>query len=212
MTSDQLIRKSIEYHDPKGQWNSFIDTLYFRQELPNDQERIRVIFIDRKNNNFSFKGDLPEGVLRYEVRSDNGTAYWNNSKEFPDTIRTKYRISNDRALLYRDYYSYLYGMPMKLNDPGTNIDPLVEEVTFHDKEYYKIKVTYSEEVGSDTWYFYFDKNNYGLGAYEFWKEEPGDGEYLLLNGVKILNGIKLPRNISWYMTIDDRWLATDILE
>lgn len=212
LTATELIQKSINYHDPTGTWESFQDTLRLLQENPKKETRRRLVTLDRLENKFSFRSDLKDGLLEYKVLDNEGKAYWNGSESIPDSIGTKHRISPERAKMYRNYYSYLYGMPMKLNDPGTIIQPAVEEVLFHDKEYYKITVTYEEAVGSDTWYFYFDKNTYALGAYEFWKKKPGDGEYLLLEGIKEIDKIKLPHKVAWYMTVDDRWLGTDVLE
>ena len=43
--------------------------------------------------------------------------------------------------LYRDYTEYVYGMPMKLRDPGTIIDPEVTTVTFEGQEVQQVRVT-----------------------------------------------------------------------
>jgi len=211
MSADELIRKSVSFHDPNGVWPSFQSSLNLIQENPKNENRKRKIFLDIKGGTFKFEGVYPEGRLQYEVENGQGKALWNNSESIIDSIKSKYRITDDRALMYRNYYSYLYGMPMKLRDKGTVVHPDVETVVFHGKEFYKIKVSYDESVGNDTWYFYFNKATCALGAYEFWKKVPGDGEYLLLEGIKEIDGVKLPEKIAWYMTIDDRWLGTDVL-
>jgi hypothetical protein len=210
--AEELISKSIKFHDPKGKWASFQHTLNLNQDNPQKETRKRIVYLDRLANTFSFEGAYATGKLEYKVINDLGKATWNGSESIPDSIRTKYRISDERAVMYRNYYSYLYGMPMKLMDPGTIVHPQVEAVEFHGGDYYKIKVTYEESVGTDNWYFYFKKDNYALGAYEFWKKTPGDGEYLLLEGTKEIGGVKLPRIIKWFVTADDRWLGSDIIE
>ena len=212
LSAGELINLSIKYHDPENKWMEFAEYLNLKQESPDGEEKRRKVFLDRKNSHFTFESQLKGGLLKYEVLGNSGKYFWNNSETLPDSIAKKYRISPERAVMYRNYYSYLYGMPMKLKDPGTILDPKVESVLFHGKEYYKIKVTYEEGVGGDTWYFYFDKSTFALGAYEFWKKEPGDGEYLLLEGMKEIGGIKLPEKIAWYYTEGDKWLGTDILE
>jgi hypothetical protein len=53
----------------------------------------------------------------------------------------------------RNYYT-LYGLPMKLTDPETIIDPVVVKKEFMGKEYLVLK--YEEGIGKDSWYFYFD--------------------------------------------------------
>jgi hypothetical protein len=39
----------------------------------------------------------------------------------------------------RNYYTFLYGLPMKLADPGTIIDPVVVKKEFMGKEYLVLK-------------------------------------------------------------------------
>jgi len=57
--------------------------------------------------------------------------------------------------MIRNYYSYLWGMPMKLRDPGTRLDPEIRETTFEGRPVRALKFTYGAEVGSDTLHFYW---------------------------------------------------------
>ena len=126
--------------------------------------------------------------------------------------RATYNISCERAKKMRDYYTYLYGLPMKLKDPGTLLDPLVDTKTFKGKNYLVLKVTYSKEVGTDTWYFYFDPSSYAMEAYQFFHDESkNDGEYILLSGEEIINNVKIPKTRAWYYNKNDQYLGTDIL-
>ncbi len=112
----------------------------------------------------------------------------------------------------KDYYTYLYGLPMKLNDPGTNLDPKTEKKTFKGKDYLVLKVTYDAEIGKDTWYFYFDPTTYAMEVYQFYQDESkNDGEYLILKGLESIEGIKMPQTRAWYMNKDDKYLGTDTL-
>jgi predicted membrane-bound dolichyl-phosphate-mannose-protein mannosyltransferase len=114
--------------------------------------------------------------------------------------------------MYKDYFTYLYGLPMKLRDPGTLIDPKVVQKTKNGTDYWVLKVTYEPEVGSDTWYFYFDQSSYALKQYQFFHEESkNDGEYIILEDEINIAGIKMPKNRSWYYNSDDTFLGKDIL-
>jgi len=93
-------------------------------------------------------------MLHYSVKNDKGQSYWNSRTEIPLSLADKYKITNDRAVMYRDYYTYLYGMPMKLKDKGTIVQKEIEQVSFYGNKYNRIKVTYQPEVGTDTWYFF----------------------------------------------------------
>ena len=114
--------------------------------------------------------------------------------------------------MYQNYYTYLYGLPMKLKDAGTIIDENIILKEFNGENYLVLKVTYEKEVGKDTWYFYFDQTTYALKRYQFFHDESkNDGEYIVLDQELLVNGIKIPKNRSWYYNNDDRYLGIDIL-
>ncbi len=114
--------------------------------------------------------------------------------------------------MYKNYYTYLYGLPMKLKDPGTIIDDKVERKVFHGKEYLVLKVTYTEDVGKDIWYFYFNPKTYAMEVYQFFHDEAeNDGEYILLTEEKSINDIIMPKNRAWYTNKENKLLGTDIL-
>ena len=137
---------------------------------------------------------------------------FNGETNISEAVAKENDLSCERANLYKNYYTYLYGLPMKLNDEGTQIDPKVTKKTFKGKEYLVLKVTYAETVGKDTWYFYFDPKTYAMEIYQFFKEEAkNDGEYILLTEEVIVNDIKMPKKRAWYYNKDNGYLGTDIL-
>jgi len=212
-TASELLDKSIAFHDPKGKWDTFKGQLDFRVLRPDKPDGKRVVKINNKKATFDFSATYPEGELIYKVKSNEGSMSWNGSENIPADIAKKYRVSADRPLMYRNYYTYLYGMPMKLKDPGTIIHNDIELANFYGESYYKIKVTYDSVVGKDTWYFYFNLTTYALEAYQFFKDESkNDGEYILFEGLKTINHIKIPKDRKWYYNKDEKYLATDVLE
>ncbi|WP_226789221.1 DUF6503 family protein, partial [Polaribacter reichenbachii] len=117
----------------------------------------------------------------------------------------------ERAKLYKNYYTYLYGLPMKLKDKGTIIHQKVEKKSFKGKEYLVLKATYSKEVGKDTWYFYFNPETFTMEIYQFFKDTKDSGEYILLSGLETINQVKMPKIRAWYYNKDNKYLGTDIL-
>jgi len=112
----------------------------------------------------------------------------------------------------KNYYTYLYGLPMKLKDSGTIINEKVKREIFKNKEYLILKVNYTEAIGKDTWYFYFDPSTYALEVYQFYHDEAkNDGEYILLDSLETINGIKMPKTRAWYYNKDNTYLGTDDL-
>jgi len=207
-----LLDKSIEFHDPNGKWSTFKAQLDFTTNWLDKPDDKREVFIDIAGEHFQFAHQYENGLLNYEVLKDTAFAKWNGSLEIPKDAAEKWKISKERAILYRDYYCYLYGMPMKLKDPGTIIDPEVQTVEFYGNNYDRIRVSYDPEVGKDIWYFYFNIKTHALEAYQFFHDEAkNDGEYVLFEELKVLDGIKMPRIRKWFYNKDEKYLATDIL-
>jgi len=107
---------------------------------------------------------------------------------------------------------------MKLKDPGTHIANTFERKSFKGKEYLVLKVTYDESVGEDIWYVYINPETYAMEIYQFFKTDVNgneietSGEYILLSGETVINGIKMPKNRAWFYNKDDLYLGTDILK
>jgi hypothetical protein len=102
---------------------------------------------------------------------------------------------------------------MKLRDPGTRLSPEVEKRTFHRKEYWVLEVRYDSEVGQDLWYFYFDPETFALQAYQFYHDKAeNDGEYILLEGLHRLDGMRLPKIRTWFTNKEGKLLGTDTLQ
>ena len=108
----------------------------------------------------------------------------------------------------RNYWTYLWGLPMKLRDPGTELNPEFKDTVFEGVPVYRLKVTYPREV----YYFSFHKQSYRLVGEEFYtNEEKRIGERMIREGEVDVDGIKLPRTRAWFNTHDSLYLATDEL-
>ena len=211
-----LLEKSIAYHDPSNAWATFNDSLVINMKIPDKPERLSEIKINLPAEYFYVKATNDGNITQYTVDKDNCEIAYNGQKN-PDAARQKeLGISCERASMYKNYYTYLYGLPMKLKDPGTNIDPVVTKKTFKGKEYLVLKASYDPAVGSDVWFFYFDPNTYAMEVYQFFKGDPkaagkDTGEYILLTEESTIGGIKFPKNRAWYYNKDDKYLGTDFL-
>lgn len=213
ITGTQLLEKTMEFHDPSGTWKTFKGTLHVTMETPNNPNRDSNIKIDLPNEFFYVKAKSGENTTEYTVDKEKCLIAFNGDVNPTDSIKKKFRLSCKRAELYKNYYTYLYGLPMKLKDPGAIIHEQVNLDKFMGEMYLVLKVTYKKEVGKDTWYFYFDPKTYAMEAYQFYHDESkNDGEYILLSGIETINGIKMPKKRAWYMNKDDKYLGTDILK
>jgi len=212
ITGRELLEKAIKFHDPNGNWETFKGTLNITMESPSSEKRISKVLINLPNQHFEIKATSGQKITEYILLKDSITIRLNGIEKLTEELKKKNRLSKARAKMYRDYYTYLYGLPMKLNDPGTIIHEQVNLDKFMGDEMLVLKVTYSKEVGKDTWYFYFHQESYKMEAYQFFHDESkNDGEYILLDGLETINGIKMPKKRAWYMNKDAKYLGTDIL-
>lgn len=213
LSSTELIEKSIAYHDPQNQWNQSKFHLPIYESRPNGGYRLTDLYLDNANQTFELMQIRGKDRLYRYLSSDSCSTQWNYSTTVPSEQQKKLRLNcTGGNAWYRDYYSYLYGMPMKLKDPGTHIDQTPRTRDFFGKELLEIRVLYSAEVGQDIWYFYFDPKTYALSGYKFYHDEQKqDGEYILLDGEIVIKGVKFPQNRAWYTNKDGKYLGNDDL-
>ena len=217
LTGEQLLDKAIAYHDPNGNWNTFNASFSVRMETPNQPNRDSDITINLPEQIFNLVATRDTITTKYFLNKEDCVIGLNDSLNISEATAKAHNLSCDRAKMYKNYYTYLYGLPMKLKDPGTKIHETVETKTFKGKEYLVLKATYDEAVGKDVWYFYFNPETYAMEIYQFFKtDEVGDqkndtGEYILLTDETLVQDIKMPKVRAWYYNKDDTYLGSDIL-
>jgi hypothetical protein len=212
LSSEELLLNAIDYHDPNNNWPSFNEEFTVTMETPNSSDRKSNVKINLPAERFRLTVNKEQNIQEYILDGNDCLLRLNGSEEISETERKTFNLNCDRANMLKDYYTYLYGLPMKLKDPGTIIDPKVMHKTFKNKAYLVLKVTYAESVGGNTWYFYFNPLTYGMEVYQFFHDESkNDGEYILLSGEETINEIKMPKKRAWYYNQDNTHLGTDIL-
>ena len=216
ITAKQLLDKANAYHDPNNTWSSFNGEFTVVMTTPNNSDRKSKINIDLPKELFSVSATRDSVTTRYSLNKGICEMMYNG--KLLDSVKAKAKnMSCDRATLYKNYYSYLYGLPMKLKDAGTNLNNTINKKSFKGKDYLVLKVWYDEGIGSDIWYFYFNPKSYAMEVYQFYKtdengnEKPDSGEYILLSEEALVNGIKMPKIRAWYYNKDDKYLGTDTL-
>ena len=212
MSGEELLDKSINFHDPNNEWKTFKGTFKVTMQIPNAPERLSNIEVDLPRELFTLEVKQDNDSYAYIIDRDSCQISLNGKTNITEADAKKFRLNCDRGNMYKNYYTYLYGLPMKLKDPGTIIDPIVQKKVFKGKEYVVLKATYKADVGDDIWYFYFDPNTFAMEVYQFYHDESkNDGEYILLSEMEEVNGVKMPKTRAWYYNKDDKYLGTDVL-
>ncbi len=212
-TAENLLQKSIDYHDPQGKWATYDATLLLAETRPGGADRKTSIHLQNNIGAFQLKQNRGENqILRY-ISTDSCYHELNGSATISEEDKKQLNLICERTQLVRNYYTYLWGLPMKLRDKGTIVHDQVVTTTFQGKPCLSIKISYQEEVGKDTWYFYFHPSTSALLGYRFFHDESkNDGEYITLDGEVLLQGIRFPKTRKWYVNKDDEFLGADILD
>jgi len=213
ISGKELLEEAIAYHDPNGKWADFQGKFVVEMTTPKSTTR-RNTMLELNFPESFFKATVRKKphTIEYIIDNDSCNLKLNFSEVIADRYRDSLQINCKRGKMLKDYYTYLYGLPMKLKDPGTKVDPKVVRKTFKGKEYLRLKVTYEATVGEDTWYFYFDPKTYAMEVYQFYHDEAkNDGEYILLTDIMEVNGINMPKTRAWYYNKDNDYLGTDVL-
>jgi len=212
MASAALLEKAIGYHDPNNQWPKLRAVLNISMETPGKSPRESVVQLNNAQGIFSLEATRDSHTTFYRISPQDCRLTYNGSEDFTTQQAQEHRLSCEQGRKMKNYYTYLYGLPMKLKDPGTQPDPLAYKKDFRGSEYWVLRVAYDPEVGKDVWYFYFDTQTYALKHYQFYHDEQkGDGEYILLDQEATVQGIMMPKNRAWYTNLGDRYLGTDFL-
>ncbi|WP_051287304.1 DUF6503 family protein [Algoriphagus mannitolivorans] len=192
LSGKEMIENSIAYHDPEGKWKNLEASFVIQDSLPAGRDsRYYQFTLNNKEGKFTYQ---IEG-LHYQVINDSLEIF-------------EGEIEKERALRMRNYYCYLWGLPMKLMDKGTRIEDSVREEVLEGKSYRVVRVPYEKDI----WYFYLNPDNYRMEAYKFYQDEPNQkGEIIYLQGEKEFAGMKIPQNRTWYRTETPEFLGTDML-
>lgn len=216
LNGNQLLKKAIKYHDPYGNWEQFNGSFEVTMNTPDQPERVSEITIDLPNEYFSVSAIRDSINTSYYVSNGKGSAVKSDLRKPEEVIITDEK-DVERAIFMKNYYTYLYGLPMKLKDEGTIITDKVDRKIFKGKEYLVLRVTYEESVGSDVWFFYFNPISYELKVYQFYKTDASGkmkmdtGEYILLSEIKKVKGINMPKVRKWYYNKNDQFLGADVI-
>lgn len=213
ITGSELLEKSIQYHDPNGEWATANVTFHLSTERADGSTDMQKIILDLPNSYFLFEGRSAGKQVKRELKNtDCHVELEGNSTLNAEQIQ-KYRLDCESVERYRDYYQYLYGLPMKLRDPGTIVEDEVQMTKFNDQLYYRLKIRYDPEVGAHTWLFFIHPETFAMEGYQFYRNEATKkGEYITLEGITKIGNMLIPQDRKWYTYPEREYLGRDLLK
>ena len=167
---EELIDAAIAYHDPGDEWPSLRHGLVIDQSRPDGSSRSATVRLDVPGSTFSYEEDTGEGLVAKGVTDDGCFATVDGRQPTEEEV-TSLRLDCPAIERIRNYYLYLWGLPMKLRDPGAIVDPAIADDEFDGQATKVVRVAYDPDVGTDTWYFHFDPATYRMVGYQFYHDE-----------------------------------------
>ena len=209
----QTLLLSQRYHDPNGVWFKSRIRLTIEEVRADGSSRTSLVVIDNPASAFELKTRRDKRQIVMSVFREKSSASLDGRLDFTNEDATKYGMTPEGVLRRRNYYTYLYGLPMKLGDPGAIVGIPVPIAKYEGRTYRKIRVTYDPKVGGDVWDFFFDPKSNALSGYRFFHDEAkGDGEFITLEGeIACGAGVRLPKSRSWFMHKDRKALGQDTI-
>ncbi len=210
-TPQEVIEKSIDFHDPDRIWGKENLTIALREKRPDGANRTSKLKFNWSQSAFELHRDIDGNQISYQISQQDTLIYFNGQAVTDSALIRKYRLEKKHALLLRDYYNYLYGLPMLLKEDIAFAHE-VRDTVFDSRHVYSVSLHYEPPVGNDIWYFYFDKNDYSLMGYRFYHDpSANDGEYIVVEGMAELEQFKLPKIRKWYLNKNAKFLGEDTI-
>lgn len=210
--AQEIVAASIARHDPEGVWRTGSFQLTFEESRPDGPTRNTLVVIDNARGRFEFERERDGRRMKGELDSEGCLWRLDGVADFSAEEREEFGLTCERLEVWRNYYLYLWGMPMKLREAGIHIEQQAKKAEFVGRSAWEVRVTFPEEAGSDVWYFYFDPEDEELIGYRFYHDEAAnDGEYITFEGIEEGAGLRLPRSRAWTTHQDGNYLGTDSL-
>ncbi len=207
----QLLNNTLTYHDPNGNWPNLKSRLYLTSTDTAGQEHPFEIELDNATGYFAHINhkDGKEAVKGFA----GGKEFYllDGNQEITDEEREQYELTPEALKWVHSFYSFLYGLPMKLTDEGANITDAENMEELRGESYHVLEVNYDTSVGSDNWFFYLHPETYAMKAYRFNHGDPESGEYILLEQEENVQEIRMPKVRKWFWNKNNEYIGTDTL-
>jgi Family of unknown function (DUF6503) len=208
-----LLQKTIKYHDPKGNWPKLHQKIYFHAKEPKDTNIREEVLLDNRYSYFGHISRVDGKLIEKGIIDTTPYARINGDTAMSEADRKKYRLMPRQIRSARNSYIFLYGLPMKMMDKGVILNDTVTMDTFNKKQYLVLRAGFEKGIGNDSWFLYIHPKTFALEGYRFYhNRKPNDGEFIICEGMEVVQDIKIPKIRYWYSNENGEYGATDIVD
>lgn len=206
----KLLDSSCDYHDFNRELMNNAHRFVIEESRPGKSIRLCTLEYNPPKESFSIEYNIDGNKIQYRIKKNKTEIKFNGSNNFTDEEKQNYNLTRERALLLKDYYYYIWYLPVKLFDPGTSLSASLTKTSFNNIQCLELAVTYPQQDESDTWRFFFSPKNHKLMGYLFFNSR-SDGEYIFLSDEITYEGLRIPAKREWYDNHNDTFLGSDKL-
>ncbi|MEO0471573.1 MAG: DUF6503 family protein [Bacteroidota bacterium] len=216
-SAQDLIQQSIAYHDADGHWQEFTSAIEINSVITrrggSKDERTTGLSFDNQQGVFQIRSSTNGIDFTAEANPDSCFINFARVLSGEDSAQMKSVLGCAGVSRYKDYYTYLIGLPMKLSDPEAIVQDSIMERSYGGKTYDVVKVNYEPLDTEPAWYFYFDQESHAFALCKFTSkdDENKGGEYILYNQETVVDGMKLFKQIVWLYNPEQDTLAVENL-
>jgi hypothetical protein len=188
-----ILEKSIAFHDPSNQWETFRDSF----KLTSNSK-----WSEWKDEHLQIMIDVPHNTVKYHNIEKKVKCLFEQDSSFALIDSCDCSPYNSWT---KDFYTYIWGLPMKLKDPKTTITQLPNKIMFFEDSCYVLQTEYSNEQ----WEYYISDEDYYLAGFRFEKKDGSGGEIVRNVGIENWNGINTPLKRVWF-ELNESLVGTDV--
>ncbi len=97
LTGPQLLDKSIKYHDPQGNWDTFKGQLFITMKTPDSGDRLSKLTIDLPNQYFRLVAKKDNIITEQILEKGSCKLLLNGSETVSEDDVTKHKLTCERA-------------------------------------------------------------------------------------------------------------------
>jgi len=212
LNAEEVIHKSIQFHDPNKNWGSLNLKLHIQEPRIQVPLRFSEVYLNQLENTFKMNRSRESHIATYTIdKEGNNTVLLDNETSTDSTQIAKYFLAPERCFSYRKFYQTMYGLPMNLFDISERIEK-VEQRLFNSIACHAVYIELKEAVIAKKWIAYFQQDDFSLVGLQFMNEEHAeDSEIIYFDKTITISNVIIPRMRHWYSTSDSTYLGSDII-
>ncbi len=210
-TNEKILEESIKYHDPKNEWRIFKGEFLVTLSK-GSTENITYLEINNGSSTTLWSEVLlSKDTLTGGFIGDSCIVKHNGINLIPKGQMEDYLLDCKSIIERTNYWVYMFGLPMKLNDEALAFVGSPKKVILIGHEYWQLTATY-DPGKSEYWQFYFDVSSFAFkGARYFSSKLNGDSEYVVYQEEQKIGNLLIPTKHSWYLFNEKYFIGSEKL-